>query len=596
MSMLSDTFRQAYVALDDEPSEKRVGWRKLLNYKVLWTAYYLLLPLAVASIIAGQDKRPYLDSAFISLSSITGAGLSTLSMAQFSNSSLIWLILLTLVGSSLFMSIITTFVRQHCFQRVHNKVQSHYRLVLEPQGVQLTASDRKVIAQHNQLDDALRLLVHVYLVYYIGWILLGTLVLYLTLPVQQELVDRGLRQIDNAAFLAVSAHANTGISMTSDSLVGLKNNPAAYITLTMLIVAGNSAAPIFLRAFLTCLLRLDIWLTGAYPAWMSNRRALKLILAHPRKLTMNIFDSQQSIYLGRMVLTFIIVQYALFLVSTLFRKEAFQDQSTSELLGIGYFQTLSVRSAGFSMMDLRILSQGLLMVYLVMMYLSAFPIQTTVKRSTDHSLAMVASEKIQGEEDVVNVLHQQQPSISDAASAMDGDLTIISTLSPNDQLPSNHVEFDLEAERDERRRRSSSAETTVSEAPIPLQAINRSFLNQYLFRHSFFVFLAVFICAYSEDKLLQPGHPVEVNLFYIFFEIISAYGSVGLSMGVPGHNYSLSGALSSVGKLTIMSMMLMGKLRGLPASTEDVVDYEFLEYQQAWHYDNDDDQLKPKEV
>jgi hypothetical protein len=105
------------------------------------------------------------------------------------------------------------------------------------------------------------------------------------------------------------------------------------------------------------------------------------------------------------------------------------------------------------------------------------------------------------------------------------------------------------------------------------QSMHEQFAKNFLFRHSFFLLLAVIACAFTEDHLLTY-YSAYVNLWYIIFEIISAYGNVGLSLGYPDVNYSLSGTMSVLGKLVIISVMLLGKHRGLPASDDEVIDFK----------------------
>ena len=69
------------------------------------------------------------------------------------------------------------------------------------------------------------------------------------------------------------------------------------------------------------------------------------------------------------------------------------------------------------------------------------------------------------------------------------------------------------------------------------------------------------------------------------FEITSAYGSVGLSFGIPGQVYSLSGGMTNLGKCVIIGIMWLGKHRGLPSSKDEVIDFEMLKYCSACRYD-----------
>ena len=70
-------------------------------------------------------------------------------------------------------------------------------------------------------------------------------------------------------------------------------------------------------------------------------------------------------------------------------------------------------------------------------------------------------------------------------------------------------------------------------------------------------------------------HPATINLWYIIFEVVSAYGNVGLSLSVPEQSRSLSGNFGFIGKLAIILIMLLGKHRGLPKERDAVIDFKY---------------------
>jgi Trk-type K+ transport system membrane component len=80
--------------------------------------------------------------------------------------------------------------------------------------------------------------------------------------------------------------------------------------------------------------------------------------------------------------------------------------------------------------------------------------------------------------------------------------------------------------------------------------------------------------ARTENTYLT-NHPDEVNLWYIMFELISAFGMVGTSLGVPNRPYSLVGKFTSFGKLLVMLTFWMGKNRAMPKLTDPVIDFHF---------------------
>lgn len=89
-------------------------------------------------------------------------------------------------------------------------------------------------------------------------------------------------------------------------------------------------------------------------------------------------------------------------------------------------------------------------------------------------------------------------------------------------------------------------------------------------------------------SLPSPGVMLTVDKPLAVFEVVSAYGTVGLSLGIPTvgssiygfglfpirhfqQNYSLSGAFHPLSKLIICAVMLRGRHRGLPVAIDRAV-------------------------
>jgi hypothetical protein len=89
----------------------------------------------------------------------------------------------------------------------------------------------------------------------------------------------------------------------------------------------------------------------------------------------------------------------------------------------------------------------------------------------------------------------------------------------------------------------------------------------------FFIFL---ICA-IEYRRMAPVDP-NITVFKIIFEIISAFGAVGLTLGYPNVASSFATVLSPASKTILVITMLMGRHRGLLASMKD---QEAIEYSAA---------------
>ncbi|KAG9381186.1 Potassium transport protein 1 [Pyrenophora tritici-repentis] len=94
-----------------------------------------------------------------------------------------------------------------------------------------------------------------------------------------------------------------------------------------------------------------------------------------------------------------------------------------------------------------------------------------------------------------------------------------------------------------------------------------SHLQRQLAYDIWFQFLVFFlICTIERGRILRadPGF----TIFSILFEVTSAYGTVGLSMGVPGKDYSLCGDFAGLSKVVLLFAMVRGRHRGLPLAID----------------------------
>ncbi|PWY95236.1 cation transporter [Aspergillus sclerotioniger CBS 115572] len=79
-----------------------------------------------------------------------------------------------------------------------------------------------------------------------------------------------------------------------------------------------------------------------------------------------------------------------------------------------------------------------------------------------------------------------------------------------------------------------------------------------------YIFLGIMcICIAESQKIMDPSKPA-FSVFAIFFEVVSAYGNVGLSLGYPTVSTSFSGQFGIFSKIVICAMMIRGRHRGLP--------------------------------
>ncbi|KAJ6007177.1 hypothetical protein N7499_000841 [Penicillium canescens] len=79
-----------------------------------------------------------------------------------------------------------------------------------------------------------------------------------------------------------------------------------------------------------------------------------------------------------------------------------------------------------------------------------------------------------------------------------------------------------------------------------------------------YIFIGVFFICIAEAGKISDNSIPAFSVFSVFFEVVSAYGNVGLSLGYPTVSTSLSGEFTVFSKLVVCAMMIRGRHRGLP--------------------------------
>jgi hypothetical protein len=259
--------------------------------------------------------------------------------------------------------------------------------------------------------------------------------------------------------------------------------------MSFLILIGNTAFPIMLRW--------TIWLASKLvPQGSGIWEELKFLLDHPRRCFTLLFPSHATWWLFWILVLLNGVDLLFFIILD-FGNPIVTDLPPNIRVLDGWFQAASTRTAGFACVNLADLHPGIQISYLVMMYISVFPIAISVRRT--------------------NVYEEQS-------------LGIWST----DEEDEQHTSY------------------------------VGSHIRRQLSFDLWFVALGWFIIAIAEGSKLQAPGNSSFTLFNVLFEIISAYGTVGLSLGYPGTNTSFSAQFGVIGKLVIIAMQIRGRHRGLP--------------------------------
>ncbi len=201
--------------------------------------------------------------------------------------------------------------------------------------------------------------------------MLGRFFLYLALltkEIDQELSERGFTVYDNALFLSIFAFCNTGIVMTSSSILSLGKNSAALFVLSCILLAGNVMVPVLLRWSVTAVYRISR-LFGENKV----NAAARYIIKNPRRITTHLFNKDSTVYLVQIAIIGNLLVYFYFLVSSTYRDSMKKYGDTGTVLALGMFQVINFRHSGFQVFDLRDWPEDMLLVSALAMFLSPVP-------------------------------------------------------------------------------------------------------------------------------------------------------------------------------------------------------------------------------
>ncbi|KOS46227.1 hypothetical protein ACN38_g2832 [Penicillium nordicum] len=350
---------------------------------------------------------------------------------------------------------------------------------------------------------ALKTLAVVLITYYVGFHLIGMVSMIGWIMTENRWGDvvraAGVGRPWWGIFTAASAFNDLGFTLTPDSMYSFQRAVFPLLMLAFLIIIGNTAFP--------CMLRLMIWVLSKFTRQGTALwEELKFLLDHPRRCFTLLFPRNATWWLFAILVLLNGIDMIFFVVLDL------NDSAVTALPpGIrvvdGFFQAAATRTAGFGIISLSELHPAIQVSYLIMMYISVFPIAISMRRT--------------------NVYEEKSLGIYDATDEDDDEET---------------------------------------NAPTYIGAHLRRQLSFDLW----YVFLGLFIIAIAEGSKLQKDD-LSFQLFTVLFEVVSAYGTVGLSFGYTDVNTSFSGQFNVVSKLVIIAMQIRGRHRGLPYALDRAV-------------------------
>lgn len=301
-----------------------------------------------------------------------------------------------------------------------------------------------------------------------------------------------------SVFTSASTFNDLGLALNPDSFASFQTASFILLISSFLIVIGNTGFP--------CMLRFVIWLL--YKIWPNDSAAkeeLAFLLDHPRRCFTLLFPSSATWWLLAVLFGLNALDLLLFIVLDLGNTEVV-DIPVGYRIVDGLFQAFCTRTAGFTVVNIGLLHSAILVSYMIMMYISVFPVAISIRRT--------------------NVYEERSLGI-------------------------------YTADEEEH------------------EAGGQSFLGTHVRRQLshdlWYIFLALFVICIIENPEIQNANLQSFNIFNVLFEIVSAYGTVGLSIGFPGVDYSFSGQFHTLSKLVIIALEIRGRHRGLPLKLDRAI-------------------------
>jgi Trk-type K+ transport system membrane component len=437
---------------------------------------------------------------------------------------------------------------------------------------------------------ALKILALTVPMYFVLWQLFGAIALgaWMSVYAQQRSEIAGVEPWWAGIFLSVSAFNNGGLSVFDDSLVSFGRSYFVLIVIAFLILAGNTAYPILLRLIFWSILKLLNATTAkrTYGPW---KETLQFILKYPRRVYTTLFPSRATWWLTALLVVINSIDWVCFEILNIGNQKV-EAYGIGQRIMDGWFQSIckfpihlvyrlranmcsAVRAAGLIVFPLSDLYIAMQVVYLIMMYISVYPVVITMRTSNvyeERSLGIYGDDKT-------------LPAPAETDTAVQFANTNASTENPF-VVPStgepNKGQF-------LRRRKTSavignSVKRAMTFHGVGVQAPRKSgedssrvnFISQQirgqLAHDLWWLVLAVLLIVLIETSHFMDD-PVTYSVFNVLFEGVSAYGCVGLSIGFPNRAYSFAGGCQLGSKLVLCLVMLRGRHRGLPVAVDRAV-------------------------
>jgi Trk-type K+ transport system membrane component len=373
-------------------------------------------------------------------------------------------------------------------------------------GVALTAAARRkliqfqILVRHRDERDALSLLLKLSIAYWVGFTSIG----FFFMGFYQQFGPGKADMRGLSPWWTALFH--TSSAFANNGLALWQDNVVPMRNHPFLLVIMGSLIVVGNTGFPVAF-RVFVYLVSVVSGKLGRRgqkthRLTQYILKYSRRISVQIYPAKQTLFLFVFIIATTSIMYVVIMASDW---STFPGMTPTQKVFNYWFQVMATRTGGFSSIDVGKLAAGTLVLFAVMMYIGVIPGAVALRSS------------------------RSPPGLEELATA-------------------EQMAHDLG--REKRRQKKQNAMFQ---------------LKRLILFDSTWLYAPWFLIAAIESKRYRAESASgNFTIFKIFFEIASAYGTVGLTMGYTGVVYSFCGVWSTLSKFITCVVMMMGRHRSFP--------------------------------
>jgi len=576
--------------------------------------YICVLSLVGGAILLGLENAHtglgYLDAFFIAVSMATGCGLTTADFTQWYWISQAVAVVVMVLGSPVLMTLVPVWFRIRLCRRK-----------LSPLLLSRCVQYRAEIA-------LCKIVLWYYAINHLGgffmlfmWCRLG--------PAYETLfVANNKSSAQFAGLVTFTAFGQTGLTTFPDNLISFATYAFPLLIAAFLTLTGKMAFPLFMR--------LIVWGLACWgPA--KERPVFAHLLKHPRRYFTHLYRARETWWIFILLIIVNGAQFVGLLALNWYSPVLAQLNAIDKLVNSAVLATVT-RGSGFESINIAGLDTPILYLYAAAMFISSSSIWLAMYQSTLYQNDEVTMRRASS-----IATHWKLPPPSPPPDLQIGDASenrgeyelppipppgVLPPPLPLPEPPATEPQADPEVPGEE----EAAPEDTLPADPMPGASPppNMEWLRQrgrmpslpslfeyelaprrgafetasqkdrflptmegiggvntdvrlILTNDSASLFICVFLILVVERHLITDN-PFTWSFFNIIFEVASAYGTCGLSIGFPGIYTSFSTVFATFPKLLIIYIMLLGRHRGLPINIDQAIQLSLLPEEQLLEY------------